>query len=178
MSRIGKQQTVIPAKTEVSIAEKLVTVTGPLGTLTLAYRPEAVGIKVEDGSIIVEKKNDDLQSRSLWGTYSSELASMVAGVNKAFSKKLIIEGVGYKAEMKDNTLVLSVGFSHQVPLVVPAGVTCIVEKNTITISGTSKEHVGQFAAVVRSQKKPEPYKGKGIRYDNEVVRRKEGKKAS
>jgi large subunit ribosomal protein L6 len=178
MSRIGKQQTVIPTKTEVSIAEKLVTVTGPLGTLTLAYRPEAVAIKVEDNAIIVEKKNDELESRALWGTYSSELASMVEGVHKAFQKKLIIEGVGYKAEMRENTIVLSVGFSHQVPLVVPEGVTCIVEKNVITISGTSKEKVGQFAAVVRSQKKPEPYKGKGIRYDNEVVRRKEGKKAS
>lgn len=178
MSRIGKKPTAIPANTEVTVSEKLVTVKGPLGELTLAYRPEAVSIKVEDGHVIVEKKNDLLLSRALWGTYASEIVSMVAGVNTAFVKKLILEGVGYKAEMRGNTLVLNIGFSHEVPLEVPAGITCVVEKNTITISGTSKERVGEFAAVVRSKKKPEPYKGKGIRYIDEVVRRKEGKKAS
>jgi len=178
MSRIGKKPTIIPANTEVTVSEKLVTVKGPLGELTLGYRPEAVVITVEDGSVIVKNKNETIESRALWGTYASEIASMVAGVNTAFEKKLIIEGVGYKAEMRGNTLVLIVGFSHDVPLEVPAGLTCVVEKNTIIITGTSKEKVGQFAAEVRSKKKPEPYKGKGIRYHDEVVRRKEGKKAS
>lgn len=178
MSRIGKQPVTVPAKTDVTIGENLVTITGPLGTLTLGYRPESVAIKLEEGQLIVEKKNDDLQSRALWGTYASELSAMVEGVHKAFQKKLIIEGVGYKAEVRDNNLVLSIGFSHQVPVAIPEGITCVVEKSTITISGTSKERVGQFAAVVRSHKKPEPYKGKGIRYENEVIRRKEGKKAS
>lgn len=178
MSRIGKKPTIIPAKTDVTVTESSVIVKGPHGELTLSYRPEAVTIKVENGAVTVANNNDSLESRALWGTYASEIAAMVAGVNTPFVKKLIIEGVGYKADVRGNTLVLNIGFSHEVPLEIPTGITCVVEKNTITISGVSKEQVGQFAAVVRSNKKPEPYKGKGIRYDNEVIRRKEGKKAS
>lgn len=176
MSRLGKKPIAIPEKTEVSVAEGLVTVKGPLGELNLAYKP-VVDIKVEDGKVVLLPKGETIEHRALWGTYSSEILSMVEGVNKAFEKKLIIEGVGFKADMKGDTLVLNIGFSHQVEMKVPEGITCTVEKNNIAISGISKEKVGQFAAEIRAKKKPEPYKGKGIRYEDEVVRRKEGKKA-
>lgn len=178
MSRIGKKPIAIPAKTDVSVADNVITVKGPQGELSLAFRPEHVTVAVADGFITVTNNDDSIASRALWGTYGSEIAAMVQGVHTPFSKKLLIEGVGYKAELRGDTLVLHVGFSHEVPLPVPAGLTCVVEKNAITISGISKEKVGQFAAEVRSKKKPEPYKGKGIRYDTEVIRRKEGKKAS
>lgn len=176
MSRIGKQIIAVPEKTEVAVVDGLVTVKGPLGELNLAYRP-VVEVKVEDGNVTVIPKNEQLETRALWGTYASRINSMVEGVNKAYEKKLLVEGVGYKAEMKGDTLVLNVGFSHSVEMPVPAGLTCTVEKNAITISGIDKETVGQFAAEIRAKKKPEPYKGKGIRYADEVVRRKEGKKA-
>ncbi|MEY2641314.1 MAG: hypothetical protein RL150_707 [Candidatus Parcubacteria bacterium] len=178
MSRIGKKPIAIPAKTDVAVVGNVITVKGPQGELSLTFRAENVTVAVADGFITVTNKDDTIESRALWGTYGSEILAMVQGVHTPFTKKLLIEGVGYKAELRGDTLVLNIGFSHEVPLKVPAGLTCAVEKNAITISGISKEKVGQFAAVVRSQKKPEPYKGKGIRYDNEVIRRKEGKKAS
>lgn len=177
MSRLGKRPIQIPEKTDVSVVDGLVTVKGPKGELHLAYRP-AVKISINDGAILVEPTKNNIESNSLWGTYASEIISMMKGVNEHFVKKLIIEGVGYKCEMKGNELTMALGFSHPVILEVPEGLTCVTEKNAITISGASKEKVGQFAAVVRSKKKPEPYKGKGIRYSDEVVRRKEGKKSA
>lgn len=177
MSRIGKKPIKIPSGTEVTISDNVINVKGPVGTLSLAYNP-IVEIKVEDGEIVLTPKNTKIETRALWGTYGSRLVSMVSGVNKEYAKVLKIEGVGYKAEMRSPELmVMALGFSHPVEMKVPEGLKCIVEKDTVTISGVDKEAVGQFAAKVRSQKKPEPYKGKGIRYVDEIIRRKEGKKA-
>lgn len=177
MSRLGKKPIEIPQNTEVTVADDVVTVKGPLGTLTLDYLSRLVDIKVEDGNVVTAKRKESIESNSLWGTYSSIIRSMVEGVNKEFEIKLIIEGVGFKSEIKGDQIVLNVGFSHQVELAIPEGIKASVEKDTITVSGIDKQKVGQFAAVIRSQKKPEPYKGKGIRYIDEVIRRKEGKKA-
>lgn len=178
MSRIGKKPISLPEKTEVTITDGVVSVKGPLGELSLPYKPRSVEIVVTDGELVVTPKNNKIETRALWGTYGSHLQNMVAGVNQEYQKVLKIEGVGYKAEMKGaDVLVLYVGFSHPVEMKVPQGIKCVVEKDTVTISGIDKDSVGQFAAKVRANKKPEPYKGKGIRYIDEVVRRKEGKKA-
>lgn len=176
MSRIGKQNIVIPEKTEVTVADGVVTVKGPEGVLTRSFRTD-VDIKVEDGSVKVTTTRDTILARSLWGTYASHVVNMIQGVNTPYVKKLVIEGVGYKGEVAGNDVVLNVGFSHQVKLAIPEGVKASFEKNVITISGPDKEKVGQFAAEIRAKKKPEPYKGKGIRYDDEVIRRKQGKRA-
>lgn len=178
MSRIGKQPITIPEKTEVSVSDMEVRVKGPLGELTKAFRPVDVSIKVGDGSVLVEPKRTTKVSRSLWGTYASHIKNMIAGVNKPFEKVLVLEGIGYRVEVSGTNLVLSVGFSHPVTLPIPEGLSVSVEKNVITVSGPNKETVGQFAASVRLVKKPEPYKGKGIRYSDEVPRRKQGKRAT
>ena len=176
MSRIGKQAVTIPEKTDVTVSDGVVSVKGPLGELTQDIHP-LVDVAVSDGEVTVTPKNDTKLARSLWGTFSSIINNMVQGVNTPFRKKLVIEGVGYRGEMKGNQLVLTVGYSHPVELDVPEGLTVSVEKNEITIEGPDKEAVGEFAAVIRAKKKPEPYKGKGIRYEDEVVRRKQGKRA-
>lgn len=177
MSRIGKQTIQIPEKTEVNVSAGEVVVKGPLGELHRTFRPEDVTITVEGGAVSVAPKRETKISRSLWGTYASHIKNMVEGVNKPFEKKLILEGVGYRVEVKGNELVLSVGYSHPVALAIPEGVNVTVEKNEITIAGSNKEVVGQFAAVVRATRKPEPYKGKGLRYSDEIIRRKQGKRA-
>ncbi len=177
MSRIGKKPIDIPEKTEVTLSGDILTVKGPLGQLTRKVRLDAVDVLIEGSVVTVSPKNDSLQTKALWGTFGSHIKNMVDGVNKEYEIKLIIEGVGFKAEIQGNTLVMNLGFSHQVKLDVPQGITCKVEKGEVTISGIDKEVVGQFAAVIRSKKKPEPYKGKGIRYSDEVVRRKEVKKS-
>lgn len=177
MSRIGKKPIEIPAKTEVTLLGNIITVKGPLGELSKVVRIDAVDILIEESVVTLSPKNENLETKALWGTFGSHIKNMIAGVNQEYVIKLIIEGVGFKAELQGNTLVMNLGFSHQVKLEVPKGITCKVEKGEVTISGINKEVVGQFAAVVRSHKKPEPYKGKGIRYSDEVVRRKEGKKS-
>lgn len=178
MSRLGKKPIVIPAKTEVTISEGVVTVKGPNGELKMAYRP-SIEIKIEEGTIVLSKKNEELETEALWGTYASILENNVAGVNQPFSKRLIVEGVGYKAEVKGDKLVMALGFSHPIELAIPKSLKVTVDpKEGITVSGIDKQEVGQFAAVIRSYKKPEPYKGKGIRYSDEVIKRKEGKKAA
>jgi len=176
MSRIGKKLIAIPSNTDVAVTDGLVTVKGPKGELQLPFKP-VVDITVTDGEVKVAPKGTSVEHRSLWGTYASEITSMIQGVHTPYEKKLIVEGVGFKSDLQGNKLVLNIGFSHPVELTVPEEIECVVEKNNITITGVSKEKVGQFAAVIRSKKKPEPYKGKGIRYHDEVVRRKEGKKA-
>jgi large subunit ribosomal protein L6 len=118
-----------------------------------------------------------LESRALWGTYGSHIANMVAGVNKPFEKKLILEGIGYKSEVKGDKIVFALGFSHPVEVLIPSGIKVTAEKNNITVSGIDKEEVGKFTANIRALKKPEPYKGKGMRYADEVVKRKQGKKS-
>jgi len=177
MSRIGKKPIEIPEKTEVTLLDSIITVKGPLGELSKKVRTDMVDVKIEDSVITLTPKNEGLEAKAMWGTFGSHIKNMIAGVNQEYVIKLILEGVGFKSEVQGTTLVMNLGFSHQVKLEVPAGVKCVVEKGDITISGINKEEVGQFAAVVRSKKKPEPYKGKGIRYSDEVIRRKEGKKS-
>lgn len=177
MSRIGKQQLTIPAGVEVTFDAHAVRVKGPKGELTRALRDEVV-FKNENGVITSEPRRNDKFSRALWGTYMSHVQNMIAGVVTPFEKKLVIEGVGFKWDVKGNDLHLSLGFSHPVVMKIPEGLTVTAEKGSLTISGTDKEQVGLFANKVRQRKKPEPYKGKGIRYATEVIRRKQGKKSA
>lgn len=178
MSRIGKKPILIPEKTEVSISEGEICVKGPLGELSRIFRPKEVSITIKDGNVVLAPANDAKDSQALWGTYASHIGNMVKGVNEAYEKKLIIEGVGFKAEVSGDNVVLNVGFSNPVILKIPPIIKTSVEKNIISISGIDKEVVGQFAAQIRASKKPEPYKGKGIRYENEIIRRKQGKRAA
>jgi len=177
MSRLGKRAIAIPAGTEVSIASSEITVKGKGGTLKRMIHP-AVTITIEKSEITVTPKEKSRLGRALWGTYAAHVRNMISGVNTPFIKKLQVEGIGFKAELNGKNLKLSIGFSHPVVLAIPAGITAVVEKNIITVSGADKEQVGEFAASVRATKKPEPYKGKGIRYEGEVVREKQGKKAA
>ena len=178
MSRIAKQPIPIPDKTKVTFVDGLLTVVGPKGTLSRALRNEVV-VLLEENAIVLKPRNDnEIFSRALWGTYASHVKNMIAGVNTGYVKKLILEGVGYKSEVKGTNLNLALGFSHPVVVAIPEGLTVTAEKNVITFSGINKELVGQFASKIRAMKKPEPYKGKGFRYDNEVIRRKQGKKAA
>ena len=177
MSRLAKRPIAIPAKTEVTVSGGTVNVKGPKGSL---QRPlhRLVTIEVGKDGVQVLPKGESLQSRALIGTYASHVKNMMLGVNSGFSKKLFIEGVGYKWDVQGKTLNLALGFSHPVKVAIPEGLTVKADKGALDISGFDKELVGQFAADIRAMKKPEPYKGKGIRYDEEVIRRKQGKKAA
>ncbi|TSC61373.1 MAG: large subunit ribosomal protein L6 [Parcubacteria group bacterium Gr01-1014_107] len=175
MSRIGKKPIPIPSKTEVKITNDLLTVKGPLGEISRRFRP-AIKIEVTPGQVTLSTEKQDLLSKALWGTYASHIKNMIEGVNKPFEKKLVIEGIGFRAELKGKKLSMKLGFSHPVEIDTPEGLKVSLEKESITVSGIDKEKVGQFAASLRSLKKPEPYKGKGIRYADEVIRRKQGKK--
>ncbi|MEI6305095.1 MAG: 50S ribosomal protein L6 [Candidatus Taylorbacteria bacterium] len=177
MSRIAKKPIVIPAKTEASYSGGIFTVKGPLGTLTMIMKPH-VNVVIENGTITLTLTNQTLQAKALWGTYAAHIKNMIAGVNKPFEKRLIIDGIGYKADIKGKDIVLALGFSHTITLPIPTDLKVTTEKNTVIISGMNKEKVGQFSAVIRSMKKPEPYLGKGVRYSDEVIRRKQGKKAA
>ncbi|MEN9649234.1 MAG: hypothetical protein RL094_201 [Candidatus Parcubacteria bacterium] len=177
MSRIGKQIIQIPATTQVSYTDGLLTVKGPKGELKKEFKP-TVAIKIENNQVTLEPVKKDLQTQALWGTYSAHVANMVQGVTTPYVKKLILEGIGYKAEVQGTTLKMALGFSHPVNLEIPAGLTVTSEKGVVTVTGPDKELVGQFTAIVRDHKKPEPYKGKGFRYDNEVIKRKQGKKTA
>jgi large subunit ribosomal protein L6 len=177
MSRLAKKPITIPPKTEVSYSGGMFTVKGPLGTLTKAFRPH-VTIVVDENSIQLTPARASLETKALIGTYAAHIKNMIAGVHTLFQKKLIIEGIGFKSEVKGTTLNMALGFSHPVNVPIPADLKVTAEKNIVTISGIDRENVGQFAAQVRAFKKPEPYLGKGIRYSDEVIRRKEGKKAA
>ena len=177
MSRVGKQQLVIPANTEVTFTEGILRVKGPLGTLEKTFG-DYVGISIADGVVSFALKADDPFSRAIWGTYASHVKNMIAGVNTPYVKKLILDGVGFKSEVKGTELHLALGFSHPVVVAIPLGLTVTAEKNNITFTGINKELVGQFSAKVRALKKPEPYKGKGFHYSDEVIRRKAGKKTA
>ncbi len=177
MSRIGKQSIQIPAGTDVSVASDTIVVKGKGGTLSKPMHP-AIRINVANGIAQVEPANSSRLARALWGTYAAHLKNMIAGVNTPFVKKLQIEGIGFKAEVAGTNLKLALGFSHPVLVTIPQGLTVAVEKNIVSVSGADKDAVGQFAASVRELKKPEPYKGKGIRYEGEVIIRKQGKKAA
>jgi len=176
MSRIGKKPIDIPKGNTVSLKDGDLTVKGPKGEISRKFNPE-IEIVVSEEEISLNPKKSDVFTNSLWGTYASHIKNMVEGVNKGFEKKLIIEGVGFKAEVKEKELVMNLGFSHPVTVPIPEGITATSEKGNISISGVDKELVGQFTAKIRSFKKPEPYKGKGIRYEGEIIRRKQGKKS-
>lgn len=178
MSRIGKQIITIPGGTEVTLSGTSLTVKGPKGTLVRDF-PGEISININGSEItFTPAREGDRTLNALWGTYASHVKNMIIGVNEGFSKKLILEGVGFKSDVAGTTLNLALGFSHPVKVEIPAGLTVTAEKNNITVNGTDKELVGAFTASVRALKKPEPYKGKGFRYSDEVIRRKQGKKAA
>lgn len=179
MSRIGNKAITVPAGVELTIAEgNEVTVNGPKGSLTKTFSL-LMEISVDENVITVKRPNEEKHTKQLHGTTRALLATMVEGVSTGFTKQLKVVGIGYRAALKGKTLNLIVGFSHEVNIEVPEGVTVEVPDNTtINVSGIDKQIVGQFAANVRAVKKPEPYGGKGIRYVDEVVRRKEGKTAA
>jgi len=175
MSRLAKKPT--PAgKATVSVEQSILTVKGSKGTLTKRVHP-SVGITVEGGDVSIAPKDRSRLAKALTGTFASHVKNMVQGVETHLAKKLILEGVGFRVEVKGKDIVLTVGFSHTVPLAIPADVTATVEKNVIKLESINKESLGQFAADIRRVKPPEPYLGKGIRYEGEVIRRKQGKKA-
>jgi large subunit ribosomal protein L6 len=176
MSRIGKQPVVIPAGVKVNVAGTTVKVEGPKGAkLEFTHHP-AMKLKVDAKSILVERPDDARQNRALHGLTRALINNMIVGVTTGYTKKLKIEGVGYQAAMKGTAVELTVGFANRILHSPPAGITVAVpDPTTILVSGSDKQRVGQFAAEIRASKKPEPYKGKGVRYENEVVRRKEGK---
>ena len=177
MSRIGKQEILIPTGVTVTKTGGVFTVKGPKGTLQKTFRDD-IDIKITDKLVTLNIKRNDKFSKSLWGTYASHIINMIQGVQTPYQKKLILEGVGFKSEVKGKDFVFALGFSHPVIVKIPEGITATAEKNNITITGIDKELVGSFAANVRALKKPEPYKGKGMRYVDEVIRRKQGKKTT
>jgi large subunit ribosomal protein L6 len=176
MSRVGKQTVIVPKGTEVKLSGNTFSVKGPKGTLVRDF-PGNISINIDGDNITFTPAKADPKTNALWGTYASHVKNMVVGVNDGYVKKLILEGVGFKSEVAGDTLNFALGFSHPVKVKIPAGLTVTAEKNVITVSGIDKELVGQFTSSVRSLKKPEPYKGKGFRYEGEVIRRKQGKKA-
>jgi large subunit ribosomal protein L6 len=177
MSRVGKKPVVIPSGVKVEQKDGLVTVTGPKGSLSLQVHPKVTVAVAENEMTAEVAKKEDKKEKALWGLTRALLQNLVDGVTKGFEKKLEVNGVGYKVELKGTTLEMRLGFSHPVIVEIPKDLTVTVEKNVITITGADKQHVGQFAAEVRELKKPEPYKGKGIKYSDEVVKRKVGKVA-
>jgi large subunit ribosomal protein L6 len=176
MSRIGKKPISLPAGIAVRINGGKVTVEGPKGVLVREIHPD-ISVRTENGNLIVSPHQMTKKTPALWGLSRSLIANMVEGVLKGFEKKLEFEGIGYRAALEGNALQMQLGFSHPVRLEAPSGITLRVEKNTIVISGADKEKVGETAAKIRALKPPEPYKGKGIRYQGEIVKRKAGKKA-
>jgi len=175
MSRIGRAPIAIPAGVEVTLNGNVITVKGPKGTLTRTLNPELT-VTVDAGVITVARPNDEKYNRSIHGLNRTLIANMVTGVTEGYQKTLEINGVGYRAAKEGNKLVMNLGFSHQVFVPEIDGITIDVPNaNTVIIKGIDKQLVGQFAADVRSKRPPEPYKGKGIKYSDEVIRRKEGK---
>ena len=176
MSRIGKAPITIPAGVEISVAENnAVTVKGPKGELTTVINPD-ITVKVDAGVITVSRPSDDKEHRALHGLSRTLINNMVIGVTEGFSKTLEVNGVGYRAAKEGNKLVMNLGYSHQVFVEEEGDITIEVpDPNKVIIRGIDKQHVGQFAADVRNKRPPEPYKGKGIKYADEVIRRKEGK---
>jgi len=177
MSRLGKKPITIPSGATVAVADGAVTVKGPLGSLSRNFKNTIV-IAMNEGILTLTPQDQSVTTRMLWGTYASHLQNMITGVTTGYEKKLIVEGVGYKWEVKGKDLAMALGFSHPVIVPIPEGLTVTSEKNNLTIKGYDKEKVGEFAARIKSLKKVEPYKGKGIRYEGQRVRRKQGKKSA
>jgi large subunit ribosomal protein L6 len=176
MSRIGKHPVPVPAGVTVQVTGQTVTAKGKLGQLSLTLIDE-IEAKLEDGKLVVSPRNETVRARQNWATARTNVANLVTGVEKGFTRNLEITGVGYKAAVAGSELVLNLGFSHDIRYPIPAGITMKCEKPTsISISGADKQQVGQIAAEIRSYRPPEPYKGKGVKYENEIIVRKEGKK--
>ena len=174
MSRVGNQPIKLPAGVSVDQAGQVVKVTGPQGELNLNLLP-SIDVSVQDGQVIVSRKDDLAISRARHGLIRSLLNNMVEGVSRGFAKKLEINGVGYRVQSQGQALKFNLGYSHDVDYQVPAGIAAAVDQNIITISGADKQQVGQVAAEIRALRKPEPYKGKGIKYEDETILRKSGK---
>ncbi len=177
MSRIGKKPIKIEDGVEVKIENQTILVKGKLGELKKPLI-DSIDVKIKDNEIVLTPKNKEKETIAFWGLQRSLIQNMVTGVEQGFSKKLEIVGVGYRASMQGNDLVLDIGFSHPVKIEAKEGIKFEAEKSNITVSGIDKELVGQVSASIRKIRKPEPYKGKGIRYEGEFVRRKLGKKAA
>lgn len=174
MSRIGKLPISIPSGVTITIDPDMITVAGSKGTLTQFTLP-GVSVKQEGDQVVVTRSNDEPANRAKHGLMRSLINNMVTGVSTGFTKKLELNGVGYRVALAGNGLKFNLGFSHEVNYTLPAGVTAAVEQNVITVSGIDKQQVGQVAAEIRALKKPEPYKGKGIKYADERIIRKSGK---
>ena len=178
MSRIGNREIKIPTGVTVENNNNVVTVKGPKGELSYEVIKD-LKVNTQEGTVTVERLKEDKNTRAMHGTTNAIITNMIEGVNSGYSKDLEIIGVGYRFNVKGNTLVVNAGYSHPVELTIPAGLEVVQVSNTeITVKGISKELVGEFSANIRKVRKPEPYKGKGIRYKGEHIRRKEGKKAS
>jgi len=176
MSRIGKKAVPVPAGVTATINDGSLSVKGPKGTLSLVLRDE-ITYTIEDGGISVQPANDTKQARAFWGMQRTMVQNLVTGVTEGFTKKLVITGVGYRAAAAGRNLRLQLGYSHDVNIDVPEGIDVKTpDATTVEISGADKQKVGQLAAEIRRWRKPEPYKGKGIKYDGEFIFRKEGKK--
>ena len=179
MSRIGKKPVDVPAGVKVSVNDRTVTLEGPKGSLSFTHRPEvSVEFAESDKALTVtpdEKTAGDKKTKALWGTTRALLSNMIEGVTKGYERKLEVVGVGWGAQLAGQTLKLNVGFANQVEVPIPQGLTVVVEKQLVTVTGADKQAVGQFCAKVRSKRPPEPYNGKGVKYLDEVIRRKQGK---
>jgi len=177
MSRVGKNPVAVPSGVTVEVRDDAIAAKGKLGELVAPFLPSEVDVKVEDGSVTVSPKRETKKSRALWGTTRALVNNIVTGVSEGFTVNLEINGVGYRAAVEGKDLVLSLGFSHPVRFPIPEGVTMKCEKPTsISISGADKQQIGQIAAVIRGYRPPEPFKGKGVKYADELILRKEGKK--
>src|ERR1043166_4938733 len=176
MSRIGRKAVTVPSGVTANVEGQTVKVKGPKGALQVVI-PDDVTVKMEQGSIKVDPRNETKRARSMWGTSRTLVSNLMTGVTKGFERKLEITGVGYRAAMQGKNLQLALGYSHDVVYAIPEGITIVVPKPTeITITGNDSQRVGQVAAEIRAYRPPEPYKGKGVKYANEFIFRKEGKK--
>ena len=177
MSRVGKYPVIVPEGVNVTIEAENILVKGKNGELSCHYNPDQVSVSLDGNKVVVSPKGEDKNARALWGTTRANINTLVKGVSEGFTKELELIGVGYKARVEGTKLVLSLGFSHDVIFEAPAGITITcVSPTQLTVFGTNKQLVGQVADKIREYRKPEPYKGKGVRYTGEYVRRKEGKK--
>lgn len=175
MSRVGKKPVTIPAGVTAELKDTMITIKGPKGELSLELHPK-VSLTIAENELTVAVQNNEVKAqKALWGLFRALINNMVTGVTTGFTKVLEINGVGYKAALTGTKLVMNLGYSHPIEMEVPKGLEAKVEKNTITITGADRQLVGQFAAEVRSKREPEPYKGKGIKYSDETIRRKAGK---
>lgn len=176
MSRVGKNPVEVPSGVELTITERLVTAKGKLGELSYEFTDQVTAV-LDDGKITVTPANESKAARALWGTTRARIQNLVTGVSEGYTRSLEISGVGYRAAVQGNTLNLQLGYSHDINFEIPEGITIKCEKPTsIAVSGADKQKVGQVASEIRGYRPPEPYKGKGVRYAEEIIRRKEGKK--